>query len=640
MTKSSLFKDFPPISSEEWRSKVEADLKGADFNKKLVWHTEEGFDVLPYYRKEDLEKSGALNIAAPVTDPEGAGNDWKIRQDFDTTLSPEACNCVIKAALNKGIQAIGLNLSGYDDLQPKQVHQLLDGVDLSAYELYFTGCKNPEVLLSALEQQAKDQKTDPSLIKGSLGIDPFGELSANGKIDEKQLEELPGIVLKCEKTFPNLKCITVNAGIFQDGGSTLSQELGFGLSMADEYLRILTEKGVGPGSAMSTISFSLTTGPNYFMEIAKLRAARWLWKAIAEAWKVDQAQDLHIQTRSASWNMTVYDPHVNMLRTTTEAMSASLGGSDVISLHPFDKLYRDENDFSSRIARNIQIILKEEAYFDKVADPAAGSYYIENLTRSLGEQAWNHFLDSGEKGGFREALTSGSIAKEIAESARKKVERAASRRDTILGVNQYPNFNEMIWKEGMKMPSDLSSGSVSGDSASTGAKSGKSTSAGSSKKSDETWEFASFPVIRPFRAAGELEKLRLETEKSGIRPKVFLLKYGDPAWRTARAMFAGNFFACAGYEIIDKPGFPDLKKGIKAAADSGADIVVLCSADDTYVEASAAAVGVLKEKQIVIAGFPKETMEQIKANGISRFIHVRSNLLEELRSFHRIFNIG
>jgi methylmalonyl-CoA mutase len=336
-----------------------------------------------------------------------------------------------------------------------------------------------------------------------------------------------------------------------------------------------------------------------------------LWNVFIAEWGVKAPSAMHIQSRSAAWNLTLYDVNVNMLRTTTEAMSASLGGSDVISVLPFDHWSREENDFSSRIARNIQIVLREEAWFGKVADPAAGSYYIEKLTEHIIEQAWHHFMQAEEKGGFTEAFRQGTIQDEVAASQEYKRARAASRRDTILGVNQYPAFSEVLLSQDILLPEDPAE---------------KQTS---------------FRPIRPFRIAGEIEKLRLQTEQSAKRPKVFLLKYGEPAWRSARAMFAGNFFACAGYEIIDNLGYDNVEKGIAAAKKSAADIVVLCSSDAAYGETAPAVYDALHTTSvIVIAGYPQDAIEALAQKGISHFIHVKSNLLEELRKFQDLLKIN
>ncbi len=747
MTKKRLFEEFPPVSSEEWRARVIADLKGADYEKNLVWKTEEGFDVQPYYRLEDLEslntndnsgqdepglpkgdevgqtigssiqrnhekirgkeggqtaeysekrnhekitgdeggqttgssiqgdhekirgKEGGQPIGSsiqrnpkkitgdedrqtaeysgqkdpgeltgdPLQDRAAApyrkiARDWKIRQDFTSEPSPESLNRKILNAVTRGAQSIGINMSALpiateaspatppsgnslktqSDAFKKSLETMLAGIDLTATELNFLNAHQPLPLLQSLTGLAASTGADPVKINGSVGIDPVKKLTAEGELNEQAFDELSDCLKIAAAGLPGMKTITVDAGVIQDSGSTLSQELGFGLAMANDYFSRLTGRGHTPGEIAATMLFSFATGPNYFMEIAKLRAARWLWRAVCKEWAVEEKlSNMYIHSRTASWNLTLYDPHVNMLRTTTETMSASLGGSDTISVQPFDNTCKEENEFSSRIARNTQLILKEEAYFNKVADPAAGSYYIEQLTVSIAEQAWKHFLEAEERGGYIEAFKQGWIQEQVAASAELKRLKASSGRASILGVNKYPAFAEMILNQGISLRA---------------------------KKEDEQ---AAYQPLKPFRIAEEIEQLRLQTEKSRKRPKVFLLKYGDPAWMTARGMFAGNFFACAGYDIVDNRGFESVEEGIAAAKKAKADIVVLCSADTTYPDAAPVVHEAMNgSAEIVIAGYPRDSLEQLQQQGVHHFIHVKSNLLEELQKFQKLLKIN
>jgi methylmalonyl-CoA mutase len=602
MTKKRLFEEFPPVSSEEWKAKVTADLKGADYDKKLLWKTEEGFDVHPYYRREDLEAMNAGIIK----------RDWKIRQNFTTDPSPEALNRKIRNAISRGAQSVAIDLSELNGRSEKNLTTLLTDINLAETELNFLNVSQPLPLLQSLLNLASAKGTDPAHITGSIDFDPIKKLTAEGEINEQAFDKLSDCLKTAGASLPGVKLITIDAGILQDSGSTLSQELGFGLAMANDYFDRLTGRGHTPTEIAATMLFSLATGPNYFMEIAKLRAARWLWKAVCREWNVEDKQsNMYIHSRTASWNLTLYDPHVNMLRTTTETMSASLGGCDVISVHRFDNNYKEENEFSSRIARNTQLVLKEEAYFNKVADPAAGSYYIEQLTASIAEQAWKHFLEAEKRGGYIEAFKNGWIQEQVAASAEVKRSKASSGRTSILGVNKYPAFAELVLNKGVSL------------------------------RAKKRYENASYTPLQPFSAAEEIEQLRLQTEKSKKRPKVFLLKYGEPAWMTARGIFAGSFFACAGYEIIDNRGFETVEEGIAAARKAKANIVVLCSADAAYPDTAPAVHEAMKgSAEIVIAGYPKDSVEQMRQQGLHHFIHVKSNLLEELQKFQSLLNIN
>ncbi|MDA3823738.1 MAG: methylmalonyl-CoA mutase family protein [Bacteroidales bacterium] len=598
MAAEKLFTEFPGTSSEAWREKIEMDLKGADFNKRLVWRTDEGFDVQPYYRQEDLNELNPTEI--------DTHKDWLIRQDYASKKSPEEWNPVIKKAIELGIQSLGLNMKGLKSIDAASIKKILSGIQVEDIELNFYELENPVETFSALLEYLQTNHLKPSALRGSLGIDPLGMLSANGEYDEAALAQLATLIKENDK-LPSLKLLSIDAGLLQNGGSTLSQELGFGLAMANEYIAKLEELGCSPEAVINTITFSFVTGPNYFMEIAKLRAARKLWEVICTEWGVKDSPTMIIYSRSASWNLTVYDANVNMLRTTTEAMSASLGGSDSISVVPYDSSFREENDFSLRIAKNTQIILKDEAHLNKVADPSAGSYYIEQLTDKLAEQAWKHFLEVEDKNGFLNAFKTGFMQAQVALSAENKRNLAASRRSSILGVNQYPNFSEMILEKGLTLPVNPA-------------------------KENTTYE-----ALTPFSVSEEFEQLRLQTEKNGKRPKVFLLKYGEPTWMTARAMFASNFFACAGYEIMDNSGFKKVEEGIAAAKKARADIVVLCSADADYPEIAPLIFNEMNSSaEIVIAGYPKDSIEALQKQGLKHFIHVKSNLLEVLKEFQDI----
>ena len=293
----------------------------------------------------------------------------------------------------------------------------------------------------------------------------------------------------------------------------------------------------------------------------------------------------------------------------TEAMSAALGGVDSMTVTPFDKTYETPDEFSERLARNQQLLLKEESHFDKVIDPAAGSYYIENLTVAIAKQAWELFLAVEEAGGFYAALKAGTVQAAVNESNKARHKAVAQRREVLLGTNQFPNFNE---KAGNKQPVE-----------------GKCCCGGDSHTCEKEVDTLVFD-----RAASQFEALRLETEASGKRPKAFMLTIGNLAMRQARAQYSCNFLACAGYEVIDNLGFETVEAGIEAAMAAKADIVVLCSSDDEYAEYAIPAFKALNGRAMfIIAGNP-ECADTLKAAGIEYFIHVRVNVLDTLKEFN------
>ncbi len=342
----------------------------------------------------------------------------------------------------------------------------------------------------------------------------------------------------------------------------------------------LTERGLSINEIAPRLKFNFAVGSNYFLEIAKIRAARLLWAQIVHAYGpcCDSKTKMYIHSTTSNWNKTIYDAHVNMLRTTTESMSSIIGGSDSLTVNPFNSVYEQSTDFSERIARNQQLLLKEESYLDKVVDPAAGSYYIENLTSSIAEETWKLFLKIQEKGGFLEAFKSGFIQNRIKETAQKRDMDIATRKEVILGTNQYPNPTE--FKE-----SEIESRVF--------------------KAFDCTNGKAEVETLKMYRGAQAFEELRYKTDqfaKSNKRPSVFMITMGNMAMRRARSQFAGNFFSCAGYEIMDNNGFKTVEEAAKACINAKAEIAVICSSDEEYADFAPKLIDLLNEKTIIGVG--------------------------------------
>jgi methylmalonyl-CoA mutase len=414
--------------------------------------------------------------------------------------------------------------------------------------------------------------------------------------------------------FPKFRLLTVNAQLLHNAGGTAVQELGYALNWTNEYLVLLTEAGLNIDEIAKRMTLHISVGSNYFMEIAKIRAARMLLANVLKAHNAKHTQ-IFVHASTSKWNKSLYDPNVNMLRTTTEAMSAALGGADSIHVDAYDNTYKCADEFSARIARNQQIILKEESYFDKIVDPSGGSYYIESLTDAIAQHAWKLFQDIEETGGFAAAFKAGTIQDAIAKTAHQRDLDIANRKTIVLGTNQYPNQHEtMLEKIESKCAFDTSVGAGH-----------------------------ALP-LRLYRGSEAFEELRLATEKavkSGKKkPIVFLLTYGNLAMRKARAGFALNFFGCAGYEIVDNAGFKTPEDGANAAISAKADIVVLCSSDEDYPELVNGVCAVLKGKvNITLAGHPGDNLEAFKAAGVDEFIHVRSNLIETLNAYQKQLGI-
>ncbi len=611
-----LFGEFPPVSTAEWEEMILKDLKGADYQKRLIWKGLEEISVRPYYREEDLKQFGHIGSAPGeypfVRGNHLNGNTWLIRQDVHFEGEAGATLNKIRHLLDRGVESINLIFApGVSDAGAKA---LFDMLPLEEAE-FNTEDYSPINLLEWIKARTTTSNLDPGRVRFNLQWDPIGDFMLSGRwpgeaADYDRMAE----AIRLAEGFDHVKLLTINGRYFKNSGSTMVQELAFSLAAASDYLAELTDHGVAPETAARHINFGMSVGPNYFFEIARFRSARLLWSKLLESYGVKgQSAQLMIHAESSRWNKSLYDPHVNLLRSTTEAMSAILGGVHSLTLLPFDFTYQTPGDFSERLARNQQILLREESYLDKVADPAGGSYYLEYLTHSIAEAAWTMFQKVEEMGGLTEAFYQGWVQNEIVTGARSRDESIAQRREILLGINQYPDLSEQMLP---KIQLDRVISPVP-DTAGADAQ----------------------PLI-PYRGSEAFEALRLATEKSGSVPKVFLLTIGNLAMRRARAGFATNFFGCAGYQVIDTNGFDSLTDGMEAARAVKADLVVLCSSDEEYASLAPEALGITQGREIlVIAGNPVAIMDDLKKAGVEHFIHLKSHVLNTLKNFNRLLGI-
>ena len=610
--------EFPAISAKTWKEKIVADLKGADFDKKLVWRTSEGFNVQPYYRQEDL-KGLKTTVSAPGQFPYVRGtktnNEWAIRQNICATKNARKANAKALDILNKGVTSLGFCLDA-EKLSYRYIKTLLEGIKLDEVAINFNvcACKAPE-LANILVRLVGRSGYDFKAVAGTINVDPIKNMLLKGKpLSKEQVAEKIVATVKAAKTLVNYRVVGVNSVALNNSGAYCAQELAYALAWGAEYMTMMTEAGLPNYLAARSIRFNMGIGGNYFMELAKFRAARLLWAKIVEAYKapvftsaLKEAAKMNVSAETSRFNMTIFDAYVNMLRTQTETMSAALAGVDEIVVTPFDATYEEPTEFAERIARNQQLLLKEESHFDKVVDPAAGSYYIENLTNSIAEEAWKQFLAIQEEGGMYELVAAGKVQEAMAATLKTRLSDVAKRKEVILGSNQFPNFTE---KAGKKI---------------------KEVACGCCCAKPEN-AIATLPVAR---AAEEFEALRLETEAAKKQPVAFMLTIGNLAMRIARAQFSCNFFACAGYKVIDNNGFKSVAEGIKAARKAKADIIVLCSSDDEYATYAPQAWLQLEgaKEVFVVAGAPACT-EDLQKLGIENFINVRVNVLETLKKFN------
>ncbi len=610
--KERLFDQFPQTSYQEWRAKVEADLKGADFNKKLVWRTNEGFDVQPVYRAEDiasLETTKSLPGQFPYVRGTRDNNDWLTRQNIIAD-SAAAANEIARDVLTKGVTSLGFKVADAAD-----VAVLLKDIDITKVEINLQCCpRNSVAVAKALVQYIVAAGAADSF-RGSVEYNPLRRQFRHGVegIDNAAIVAEASELLNVVKPVAGLRCLSVDSAMLGNSGAYIYQEMGYALAWGAAWMTALTDAGFCACEVATRIKFDMCVSSNFFMEIAKFRAARMLWARIVEQYKPKcaDAAKMNVCASTSRFNQTIYDAHVNLLRSQTETFSAAVAGVDSIVTTPFDLPYKTPDTFSERIARNQQFLLKEESHMDKVVDPAGGSYYVETLTVSIANEAWKLFLAVEADGGFFAQAGDGKVQQAVNESCEKRHNDVARRKEILLGTNQYPNINE------------TAAGKIEkADGCTCGCATEKGANALCGK-----------------RAATDFEELRLATEAAARRPKVFMLTIGNLAMRLARAQFSANFFGCAGYEIIDNLGFDTVEAGVDAAIEAKADIVVLCSSDDEYATLAPEAYKYLNGRaQFVVAGAPACT-DELKTVGINDFVHVRCNVLDTLRDFNnRILN--
>ena len=605
--REKLFTEFPPVPTEKWEEVITADLKGADYERKLVWKTGEGFNVRPYYRAENLEGIKFLGSQAgefPYVRGTRAHNRWRVHQTV-SVVCPKEANAEALKILNAGVDSLGFCIAS-EAFTAADLDTLLGEICIPAVQLTFCGQKTADVAELVLAKIEKEgiAKED---VRIAFCIDPLVKgLSTKGDFcspnGEKCFARIAELIRKT-KEYKHIRVVTVSGQIFGNSGSTIVEELAFVLSAGHDYLVRLTDAGLTIEEAARKLRFSFSVSSNYFMEIAKFRAARMLWANIVKGYNPEKncACKMQIHAETSKWNQTVYDPYVNMLRGTTEAMSAAIGGVYSLEVTPFDASFENPTEFSKRIARNVELLLKHESHFDQVVDPAGGSYYIENLTQSIAAEAWKLFLEIEEKGGYTEAYKAGFIAERIKASAAAKDKNIATRRQILLGANQYPNFMEVAGKE-------ITAESVT-------RKQGEGN------------------VLVPYRGAMAFEEMRLHVDRSGKEPKAFMLTCGNLGMARARSQFSCNFFACAGIKVIDNTYFKSIEEGVKAALESKAQIVVVCASDDDYAEAAPKIKELLGGKAILVVAGAPACAPELEAQGITNFINVKSNVLETLKFY-------
>lgn len=657
-TEENLFADFPPVSRDEWETAIQKDLQGADYKTKLKWQTGEGIEALPFYRRDNFDA-----LPSPISSKQ---NDWHICQPI-VEQDINSANKTARNAIENGADALNfiLHIEESDGALGSDVHgpaiqdqesfsSLLDGIDLTNTWLHFDSSLAFQVILAMLHNECKARGDDSFKLNGAVLDDPYAFIITRGQMpndDEALIHEKKQALEFCAEHVPNIKCLGVDARVYHNAGATIVQELGYALATGSEYLAALSNKGADINTVASAIHFNFSIGSNYFLEIAKFRAARKLWQSVLDAYKVDENHTAHLHGSSSSWNKTMYDPYVNMLRTTTEGMSAAIAGCDTITLHPFDKTFRQPTEFSRRISRNSQIILKEEAYFNKVADPAAGSYYIERLTDKIADAAWGCFQEIEQQGGMLKAIMGGYPQTAIEESREKRDKAIASRDRVFVGINQYPNTddntsgNNVSSQPAVSLKVTDTDITIDPDSPLSSIKKALQEGASTGDLIPNLIDPGKHDIrsIRSYRGPQSFEALRKATENHETTPAVLTIPMGNKKMRKARSAFAVNFLGCAGYDIEDPIGFESVDEAIKTIKEHQPEVVVLCSSDEEYetlVPNLCKLINQLDEKPIIVlAGYPEEQIETYKKAGIDLFIYSGSNVLEILKEIQQKLHI-
>ncbi len=684
----NLLEDFGNPKYSEWVEEVNKLLKGKPFDKAMLTKTYEGITLKPIYTEEDVKDLTFKSQMPGAEDKVRANNSlgylnssWEIAQE-QTAYNPSKANKMLLEDLGRGVSKVRIRLDrqcksgknpdklnkeyyyrGTSVEKLEDLQNLFEDVYFENTALDFDSGVMAPAYLSLLRAYFKD---DIKSLKGSVAFDPILELEESGKlaIPLTHLYDMMRNMIKwASKNNVNMRMISVNSRVYMDSGCSATQELGYSFAKAVEYIRAMLDRGLDIDTIVKSIQFNLFIGPDFFMEIAKFRAARLIWSNILEAFGAsEEVKTIYIHASTGRFNKTVYDAYVNILRTATEGFSAVLGGVDSLHIGFFDELVRRPDEFSRRIARNQQIILRDESNLRWLIDPAGGSWYIESLTDKIASKAWEIFQSVEKEKGLVQSLKNGSIQKAIEEVADQKRQNLNTRKDVQVGTNMYANLNEeklenrdndvkrMVQGRILDIQDFLSDRDSKVEILVKETKLDSKCSC-SIDKMCELWEAGAIlseiaPILYPeqeeividsfnqSRATKHFEQLRENVECMKKRPEVFFANMGPVSQHKARADFSRGFFEVAGFNTIMTNGFECQNCFAKAYKENKSPIIVICSTDATYPELVPGVVAKAKEinpdVSIILAGYPKEHIEEFTKLGVDDFIHVKANAYEIL----------
>jgi len=696
--------DFPPPTFEEWIIQVEKDLKGASYEKKLITKTYEGIDLNPIYTINDIKGSPFIN-SLPGKNNSVRGNylsgyhgrSWDVKQEikvadveeFNTELhealknGQNCVNILVDTATKLGLDADyapteqvgdkGLSISAVNSLK-----RALSNIDFNLLPLYLDSGYNSVPIISLINAYFKTNKIDISKLQGAITADPIAHLSIYGELPVNQdfiFNMMTYSIQWTSKYAPRIRTIGINTMPYINAGANSVQELAYAMSTVVYYLNQLIDRNIDAAEAINKIQFTFGMSTNYFMEIAKLRAAKVLLTSIAGEYGVDtKTLKINIGAKSSSFYQTNLDPCVNLLRSTTETFSAILGGVNNITTSTFDESARIPDNFSRRIARNTQTVLREESHLDQIIDPAGGSYYIENLTEELAIKAWDLFKEIENKGGIFESLNKGLVQNSISEVAEARKKDINKRKSVIVGTNMFADikenqlaqrkFDQTAYQKkraeylkkyrlnGTKEKHELVMDKLNSISTFNSAEIigtiteayliGTTLGEISSSLTSSHKENIIIEKLSNRRASEGFEELRQKAleykTENGSLPKVFLANWGSLKDYKARADFSKGFFEVGGFDIIDPKGFGSIEDAVMGSLNSGAPVIAICSTDDNYTQVVSQLTKAIKDKnpdiQVILAGYPKDQIQEYTKAGIDDFIFLGADVMQVLISLY------
>ncbi|MCC9137892.1 methylmalonyl-CoA mutase family protein [Pontibacter silvestris] len=594
-----LFPEFNPATAADWEERTRKELRDKPL-ESLVYRTYEGIDLKPYYTKEDIRSlpKGQQNPGSfPFMRGRRTGiNSWLNIQHIKAAGNGKAAIDIAADALSRGADGV---LFIIREQALFDVPYLVQNLDLSKKVVNYTIGQEPDLFLKRIYAELKKKQVSPLNLKGFINYEP---LSNTGKLDRND-KKIISKLLDLTKVSTDFYGITVCGTSFSSIGASATQEIAYTLSAAVAYIDHLTNAGESLEAVLRNMQLFMAAGTNYFMEIVKFRVIRLLWSTIVEAYNAEPAlaAQLRIHCTTSSWYQTTLGANVNMLRVTTEAMSAIIAGCDSLAVMPFDYTFHKPEEFSARIARNVSVILKEEAYLDKAIDPAAGSYYLEYLTDALASKAWDLFREVEAKGGFEAAYQEGFILDSVTNVSREKFRNIAIGKDVLVGTNKYPDPKEKI---------DFDP--------------------------EELIQSADFDTTR---AAYPTEVMRMAIElhlrKRKRRPKVIVAVIGQAEQRQLNASFAQELFSCAGFDT-EEQHYASVDDAADRLLHAAAEVVVVSASKGNYTREFGPKLRTHQGKPtIILAENPQLMKDELIAQGFDEFLFENCDTSTILRNIYK-----